>query len=287
MNKIREKMAYWLLPPGINNLVQRLTRQRYLLMPAVRAVLARNEVFRDCHVNDKRCFILASGSSIKTQDLTLLKNEICISVSNWYVHEDYALIRPRYHCVPFIGGHRQIKSDDAIQWLRQMEERTDPAIMFFSYGDKVLIEQNGLFRNRPVYFVHSGFDTADLDRGKGLDLTQPVLSAQSVSVMALTIALFMGFKKIYLLGCDHDWILHLGTSAHFYPKSEHAILSRQGYNEWGGMDDYEADFRAYVSLWGQYKAIKRQALSKGMDIYNATAGGLLDVFPRVEYKSLF
>jgi hypothetical protein len=103
--------------------------------------------------------------------------------------------------------------------------------------------------------------------------------------MALEVALYMGFKNIYLLGCDHDWILHLNTSAHFYEESQHALV-REGYDEWA-VSDLELTFECYVRLWQQYKALWQIARGKSIHIFNATAGGLLDVFPRVRYESLF
>ncbi|NIP55200.1 MAG: hypothetical protein GWN13_25720 [Phycisphaerae bacterium] len=95
----------------------------------------------------------------------------------------------------------------------------------------------------------------------------------------------MGFKNIYLLGCDHDWILHLNTSTHFYEETEHALV-REGYDEWAG-SDLELTFECYLRLWQQYKTLGQIARGKSINICNATAGGLLDVFPRVGYESLF
>jgi len=296
-------MSYWLLPPGVEHILRRVIQKRKspfreadeqpsdlvveISDPARKTILARNEIWRNYHVNDRRCFIIASGPSIKSQDLTLLKDEFCISVSNSYVHKDYGLIQPSYHCVPFIGGHSQVESGEVICWLQQMEQETGQTIMFFSYNDRELVESNGLFKNRSLYYLdHSLFNSADVER-LGIDLTRPVLSPNSVSVMALTIAVFMGFKEIYLLGCDHDWILNWGEDVHFYSKSEHVVLAREGYSEYLKTDDYEKAFRTYLSLWEQYKAVNHFALSNGIRICNATAGGLLDVFPRVEYKSLF
>src|SRR6185437_6208885 len=59
-------------------------------------VLAANQSIYNRHAG-QRCFILATGPSIKTQPLHLLAGETCISVSNFFVHPDYGLIRPRYH----------------------------------------------------------------------------------------------------------------------------------------------------------------------------------------------
>jgi hypothetical protein len=102
--------------------------------------------------------------------------------------------------------------------------------------------------------------------------------------MALLVALYMGFGHIYLLGCDHDWILHINESRHFYTEDQHA-LNRNAYNEWYGTD-FESQCQDYIRLWQQYKAIQRVATSSTVHIANATAGGLLDVFPRVDLGAL-
>lgn len=41
------------------------------------------------------------------------------------------------------------------------------------------------------------------------------------------------------------------------------------------------------ALWENYKAVKRIAEQNDIKIYNATVGGALDVFPRVDYNDLF
>ena len=119
----------------------------------------------------------------------------------------------------------------------------------------------------------------------GVDLTRALPSPQSVTIMALYAAIYMGFSEVYLLGCDHDWILHLNQSRHFYAESQHA-LNRDGYNEWSapGLDTY---FKDYLRLWKQYQALRKVAEQRGVRIINATAGGLLDVFPRTRFETLF
>jgi hypothetical protein len=39
-------------------------------------------------------------------------------------------------------------------------------------------------------------------------------------------------------------------------------------------------------LWRQYRAIRRTADAASVKILNATAGGLLDVFPRVRLETV-
>lgn len=283
------KALFWTLPPGVRQLLQAARRSLAASGPAaaaMRLVLARNEVLRNRHAACSRCFILASGPSISRQDLSALRGETCISVSNFFVHRDYGVIRPAYHCIPdVLSGHRGVVTEEyAVRWFREMERATGDAVMFFSYQDKPWIEREGLFGDRTVHYLHfdGGWDRVG---GSGVDLTRSVPGVQSVSVMALEVALFMGFGKIVLLGCDHDWLLHHGTSAHFYREDEHAIAARPGYSEWSGAD-VESECSSYVRLWQQYKALLALARSRSVEIVNATPGGMLDVFPRASFESI-
>lgn len=42
------------------------------------------------------------------------------------------------------------------------------------------------------------------------------------------------------------------------------------------------ELKAYLMLWTQYRNIKRIDQANCVDIYNTSAGGILDEFPRVE-----
>jgi len=247
---------------------------------ANQSLLAANQSLYNRHARE-RCFILATGPSIKSQPLHLLAGENCIGVSNFFVHPDYAAIRPRYQCVaPF---HAPITEEAWQTWLADMAIRTLDAEMVFMLPDVERNARKGYFGGRVVHHIQPGAPLSQLE-SQGVDLTRAVPSPQSVTIMALYAAVYMGFSEIYLLGCDHDWILHLNQSRHFYAESQHA-LNRDGYNEWfnDGIDSY---FKDYVTLWSQYRAVGKAAGMRNARIFNATKGGMLDVFPRVELESL-
>ncbi len=271
--------AHWVLPPGILAFLRSHLMAKSLTQEE-RAILRKNRALNNQHAGE-RCFILATGPSIKKQDLKLLRGETCIALSNFFVHQDYRVIKPNYYCVA--GYHQPISKTAWTEWLGEMASATDNAIMFFSLNDREDIERNGLFSRREIHYLQ--YANWSKISGGELDITRSVPSPQSVTIMALEVALYMGFKNIYLLGCDHDWILHFNTSAHFYEESQHALV-REGYDEWAG-SDLELTFECYVRLWQQYKALWQIARGKSINIFNATAGGLLDVFPRVGYESLF
>ncbi len=246
---------------------------------ANQSLLGANQQLYNRHQGE-RCFILATGPSIKSQPLRLLSGENCIGVSNFFVHPDYAHLRPRYHCVaPY---HQPITEDAWQDWLSEMSAKTGEAEMFFGLQDLDRNAGRGHFEGRAVHHLHLGGPLSQLE-AQGIDLTRPVPSPQSVTIMALYAAVYMGFAEIVLLGCDHDWIRNLDVSRHFYSEDQHA-LNRDGYTEWFGarVDDYCKD---YVNLWAQYRAVAKVASARGIRILNATEGGMLDVFPRQPLES--
>ena len=284
--QIFKRVAYWTLPLGIQDIVRARLRQNSVAERSVaaedRATLERNRELCNRHAGE-RCFILAAGPSIKRQDLKLLQGETCIAVSNFFVHPDFAVIRPRYYCLaPY---HPPITEEAWRSWLAETEAGSGDAVMFFGLEDQQRNRWNGLFAGRQVHYLRCGGDSWEPLLIHGVDLTRSVPGPQSVTIMALLAALYMGFGEVYLLGCDHDWILHLNASSHFYDEDQHT-LNRHGYNEWLGAD-LEYYCQCYIRLWQQYKALRQIADGQSVRIYNATDGGLLDVFPRVKFESLF
>lgn len=267
----------WVLPPKIGDLLRSSFSRHAIPAPE----LKRNQALFNRHTG-QRCFILATGPSIRSQDLAILQGEICMGLSNFFVHPDFATIRPAYYCS--VGYHDPLPVDGWTAWLNELASATKASTLFFGLGERDRISTNPLFDQDRVFYLQ--FDeSGDSIPIRRPDLTGPIPMPQSVTVMALSIALYMGFQRLYLLGCDHDWLRYLGESSHFYEESEHALV-RAGYNEWSGLD-LEQVCLSYVVLWRQYKALNTIAASLGAEIFNATPGGLLDVFPRVRLESLF
>ena len=245
------------------------------------STLQLNRQLKDRHAG-QRCFILATGPSIKQQPLHRLAGETCISVANFFVHPDAARIRPAYHVIaPF---HQPITEEAWQAWMGEVATGTGEASLIFGLTDLERNGRNGQFAGREQY--HLGFGTPiELLTAHGADLTRPLPTPQSVTVMACYAALYMGFSEVVLLGCDHDWILHVDASSHFYAEDKHA-LNRNGYGEWHDERGFDGYCGSYVRLWEQYRALRAVAGARGVRIVNATAGGLLDVFPRALLESL-
>lgn len=271
----------WLLPPGVQDiLVAALKKKHGRLAPAERDLLQRITLLKDTHCCH-RCFILGAGPSIKQQEIAKLVGEMVISVSNTFVHPDYARIRPRYHVLPpIMASHGQnLPAENFVNWLTAMDQGTGDAEMFFHAGDRALIEDHHLFRNRTIHWIdyaESWDGHADLP----LDL-RALPPVWSVSEVAVAVALYLGFEKIYLLGFDHDWFN--GLFNYFYDINKEHAAKPEGRSL--PQVDSEFQMRRHADIFRKYKYF----VAMKNNIYNANANrnSYVDVFPKVDYDSLF
>lgn len=281
MNIVKQFIKKWMIPPGIVILLAKIRKHlnRSGLSADERELLARNLDIKDRHLGS-RCFIIGAGSSIAKQDLKRLAGECVISVSNTFVHPDYSVFKPKYHVVPnILLGHGVLyPREQFVEWLREMEQKTLNAEMFFHIGDRELIESNGLFVDRIIhwndYCQWDGSDSFPLDLAR-------VPNIWSVSELAITAAIYMGFDKIYLLGFDHDWFN--GPMVYFYNhKTQHKMKPS---DEKLAFADAEFQMRRHADMFKKYKYLYQMK----ENIYNANANPnhYLDVFPKVKYESLF
>ncbi len=158
--------------------------------------------------------------------------------------------------------------------------------MFFALSDKERNGRDRLFEARKIHYLAFGeprYSSSDID------ITRPVPAPLSVTISTLEVALYMGFKEVYLLGCDHHWILHSHESSHLHQENAHAFAQVGGNDHANapGETYFEGQCQHLVNLWRQYRVLDAIAKTKGTQIFNATEGGILDLFPRVRLNSLF
>ena len=273
------ELAPWTIPPRIGQGAAALLRRVRLLPHQSR--LARNFELSDRH-SGQRGFVLATGPSIRQQDLSPLRGEICLAVSNFFVHPECERIAPRYWILaPY---HPPITEEAYAIFLGELEAAIEGSTtMLLPLQDRQRIRDLGLFRSSPVHWVATGGDQDHISR-HGPDLCQPVLAFHSVTVMALQAALYMGLSEVILLGCDHDWLWHYGRSEHFY-EADQSALQRDGYDEWFD-PDIGRTFETHGRLWGQYRTLQSVARARSCRIVNATPKSKLDLFERVELTDL-
>lgn len=283
MKTLKQFVKTWIAPPGFLFLLSRAGFGLKQVMGSSedKKLLGENKRLKDRHAGS-RCFILGAGSSIAQQDLKKLAGEYVISVSNTFVHPDYPSIRPQYHVLPAIlrSHDRLYPREKFVTWLKDMESRTFDAEMVFHIGDRELIESNGLFKGRIIHWVEYAMWDGAMDTP--VDLSK-VPEVWSVSEVAITTAMYLGFKEIYLIGIDHDWFV--GSLVYFYDANkDHKVQPTEKVLQQLGVDA-EFQMRRHADIFKKYKYL--YALKQNIFNANANPNHYLDVFPKVDYDSLF
>ncbi len=236
----------------------------------------------------ERCFIVCNGPSLRTQNLSQLRGEIVFTVSNGYLLPEYSNIAPSYHCVPqvtygeFYGV--TVDRERTRQWFSEMDQALGDAQLFLMESERALVEEGALFKGRQVRYleVRSGFEEIG---DRIVDVADAYPGAQSVSVMSLMLAMYMGFQRIYLLGADHDW-LQKGTYQYAFRPTIWTPDNGARPEDYRKASPMYEELEATLRLWKEYRALSRVASANGIEIFNATNGGNLDEFPRVEFASV-
>lgn len=246
-------------------------------------ILACNVKFHNIH-NGERLFILCNGPSMKEMDLKRLENEHTMAVSNFYLHDDYRTIKPQYYCFAQFSYTERFTKQVALDWLMDIQRHGGGPQYFFSTNEKGLIEKTHVMDNERVNYIYFGKDSLYYE---DICLDKPIMPVQSVPIMCIQIALYMGFKEIYLLGTEHD-IIMTSKYRYFYDNKK-SIVDRKdisiGNNGEVNMK-VEDLLKETKKLWEQYSVLKYIAESYGAVIFNATRGGMLDIFERVDFDTI-
>ena len=199
------------------------------------------------------CFIIGNGPSLRLNDLLAIRGVKCFGSNRIYMLEDSWV--PDYYvcCDKYVLTSGKIAGYVAgIKFL--------PDIYAIDGSEK-----------GTVYTFH-----ADRGRGRRIhpvgfsdDITRKINFFNTVSFTAIQIAAYMGFKTIYLLGMDCDYTPDCKGRTHFY-----------------GLDPLAAGDHQQERSVDDFEAAKCYAESHGIKIYNATRGGNLEVFERVDFDSL-
>jgi hypothetical protein len=246
-------------------------------------IIRTNKLLKNIHQGE-RCFILCNGPSVKEQNLKYLKNEIVFSVSSGYMHAAYEEIKPRYHVVPQITFGLFTVSD-AVSWFKEMNQSLKSEILFLSSQQYKLVEESLSLNDHNINYV---LMNGEFDEDFSVpNIDQCIPGVQSVAIMAIMIAMYMGFDKIYLLGVDHDWFMKKNYSYAF--GQTNFAGKDQGVQANGEMLDLllADQLPIAATLWKQYRALHEIANKNDIKIYNATAGGALDEFERVDFEGIF
>jgi hypothetical protein len=235
------------------------------------------------HAGERRCFVIGNGPSLKGMDLKPLANDYTIAANSFYKHPDASVIGLDYLCIN--DPHFMKDEHRAIAWHRTIAEMLPTARMLLNEAARPLVQRHLLYSRQDVHYVIRGRSTHRAS-AINLDLSRPLnVGVTTGSSVAIPLALSLGFREIYLIGFDCNWLADTSASYHFYQTHEYFPEFDSVEKDNRGIS-YEDELRTSLGEFESHRLLRQRAEQLGVSIVNATAGGLLDVYERTAYADL-
>lgn len=238
-----------------------------------RLVLKRKEGYQDnrylwmkkLHNSHKgeRCFIVATGPSLLMKDLEKIKNEYSFSMNSIIKAFPKTEWRPNFYMI----------QDEYVY------DKLEYELQEISKNKEFIIAAGGIIPQKYIsaqqykeyalhYLNHKMFHRKGFGEFKFSDDCYSVIyDGYTVTFSVLQMACYMGFKEIYLLGCDCNYNL---PKSHFIDYGHH---------------DPKATIMGDKMICGHYE-FKKFADSRGIKVINCTRGGMLEVYPRMALETV-
>lgn len=228
---------------------------------------------RNRHVG-RRAFIIGTGKSLRVTDLERLAGEITFASNRIYVCFDQTMWRPTYYATTYLevnpGFYAEIARIERTIKLLPLAARTCcpyvPDAIYFRHTHEEF------YPNLPRFSANA---------------LETVFWGGTITYILVQFAIFMGIREIYVLGVDFDYgqppapptvkpgepfVIAEKDESHFHP-----AYTRAG----------EKTYFPVLHLHEKaYQAAKLGVEAMGGKIYNATRGGKLEIFPRVNFDDI-
>lgn len=228
----------------------------------------------------ERCFIIGNGPSLKAEDLNMLVHEYTFAANrihfmyektNWrptfFMCQDEYMIQTEHDKISgykqecFIGYNSMVKNNVDI-----------PGVNAFLCDDRAI-----RWRNSKIPF--------------SFDFSENVIDGSTITYSSIQLAIYMGFKEIYLIGVDNKYantmdknrkITHDSNVKSFFDERYSAVSAKIEQKIGSVLSVIDPEM-----VNAAYRAAQEASESCGVKIYNATRGGYLEAFERVDLDQLF
>lgn len=219
----------------------------------------------------KRCFIIGNGPSLTIEDLELIKNEDTFASNRIYGVFERVKWRPTYYC---IQDHKMILTPDIMKNVETIAKKQFK--IFLPYKVKNHLSQSLQQDKNICYVLDAWYQEGMEEISFSLNCAHFIGGSMTVTYMMIQLAVYMGYKEIYLLGVDHNYQLD---------KSNHA--TNNSYASFIAETDLRKQWAPHTDL-STLAYIKARKVCEDYHIVirNATRGGMLEVFERINLEEI-
>jgi hypothetical protein len=233
------------------------------LHPWRRESRKRLAALKDVHKGE-RCFIIGNGPSLRETDLKKLRSEFTFGLNRIY------LLFPElgFPTTYFLSMNDLVIEQCAAEILAL------PIPKFLTWRS-----HHFLSPTRDTHFLYTTYTGPKFAR----DVTGRLWEGATVTYVALQLAYHMGFEQVILIGVDHNFVTKGDANKTVTSQGDdpnHFAPNYFGKGFKWQLPDLATSERAYCMARTAYE-------TDGREVLDATIGGKLTVFPKVDYLSLF
>ncbi len=238
-----------------------------------------------------RCFILGNGPSLNQIDKNLLSKEIIFSVNQIARLNDFNKFNILFHvwADPYFFNLDFNKEEDyeLFKTMKKVSELSE--VTTFFPIDQIEFVLRYLPNIKSGFFLPKYSLRYNLNKKIRMDSIFP--SYYNVVQYAISIAIYMGFTNIYLLGCETTSLLTsiktrlemdlTNTYSYSISNNENNRLKKIS-----NMTSYESDLFNNLKVIQDYKYLNDYCTLNKINLYNCTPGGLIESIRRVNLNDV-
>lgn len=229
----------------------------------------RLSCFKDRYKGES-CYIIGNGPSLKVSDLDKLKDCYTFAANRIFTLFDKTSWRPTFYtCV----------DHESYKLFGNEIQNINAKSIFLDYKGKKYFSK---VKEPKIYYIfhYEPFKIKKWELSNPIiseDITKMVSASNTVTFVSIQLAIYMGFKKIYLIGVDHQYakqVLRDGT-----------VIENKNIKTYAdGIPDSGISYQCIDATTNAYEVAKKYCDNHDIEILNATRGGKLEVFPRIIFE---
>ncbi len=222
----------------------------------------------------RRCFLIGNGPSLRAEDLTALhgRNEITFAFNRIYNIFDQTEWRPSF----YISQDEKMLAGcaDTVNQLDLAVKLIPIQLKWYhdiNIHDALYFNMNWQLAENPLDFSFSS------------NAAKEIACASTGMYTAAQLAVYMGFTEIYFIGVDHHFQISQNNKGEIVVDHTVKDYFSDKYNE----DKANLYIPNTEKSTLTYIAMKKHCDDRNIKVFNATRGGKLEVFPRVDFDKIF
>lgn len=255
-------------------------------------LLNRNKQFLNKHMG-KRCFIVANGPSIANENLSLLKGEHVFTVNQMVRKQEFVELTPEYNAWADPAYFDENMPEESIREFENLFKRTcnsnERIFNFVPVNYYDFMKRHNLIMER-VCFIDGSLHFYDGYNGT-IDYTKRAPGYQNIVQFAISLCIFMGFKEIYLLGCDSTGIITKINSVlrQDIDNCYTYELKKNDQKYVNSLLDYfsvEEQFQGWARTFHLYKELYRYCSQRNIKLVNCSSNTIIQDIPRMKLSDV-